>query len=60
MGKGRTSVGQAIFFDDVIADICNDMEIFEEQKNDKKSVVMVIKKQRLRRPGMQERDDKTM
>jgi len=26
---GRTSAGQAILFDDVISEICSDMEIFE-------------------------------
>ena len=31
---GRTTTGQAILFDDVISDICNDMEIFEGQKNE--------------------------
>ena len=31
---GRTTTGQAILFDDVIAEICNDMEIFEGQKNE--------------------------
>jgi hypothetical protein len=31
---GRTSTGQAILFDDVISEICNDMEIFEGQKNE--------------------------
>ncbi len=31
---GRTSTGQAIFFDDVISEICSDMEIFEGQKNE--------------------------
>ena len=31
---GRTTTGQAILFDDVISEICNDMEIFEGQKNE--------------------------
>jgi len=31
---GRTSTGQAVLFDDVISEICNDMEIFEGQKNE--------------------------
>ena len=31
---GRTTTGQALFFDDVISEICNDMEIFEGQKNE--------------------------
>lgn len=31
---GRMSTGQAIFFDDVISEICSDMEIFEGQKNE--------------------------
>ncbi len=31
---GRTSTGQAILFDDVISEICNDMEILEGQKNE--------------------------
>ncbi len=31
---GRTSTGQAILFDDVISEICKDMEIFEGQKNE--------------------------
>jgi len=31
---GRTSMGQAVFFDDVISEICNDMEIFEGQKDE--------------------------
>ena len=31
---GRTTSGQAILFDDVISEICNDMEIFEGQKNE--------------------------
>ena len=31
---GRTSTGQTILFDDVISEICNDMEIFEGQKNE--------------------------
>jgi hypothetical protein len=31
---GRTTTGQAILFDDVISGICNDMEIFEGQKNE--------------------------
>ena len=31
---GRTSTGQAIFFDDVISGICSNMEIFEGQKNE--------------------------
>ena len=31
---GRMSAGQAILFDDVISEICSDMEIFEGQKNE--------------------------
>jgi hypothetical protein len=31
---GRTSTGHAILFDDVISEICNDMEILEGQKNE--------------------------
>ncbi len=31
---GRTSTGQAILFDDVISEICNDMEILEGQNNE--------------------------
>lgn len=31
---GRTSTGQAVFFDDVISEICNDMEILEGQKDE--------------------------
>ncbi len=31
---GRTSTGQAILFDNVISEICNDMEILEGQKNE--------------------------
>lgn len=31
---GRTSEGQALLFDDVISEICNDMEILEGQKNE--------------------------
>ena len=31
---GRTTTGQAVLFDDVISEICNDMEIFEGQKNE--------------------------
>lgn len=31
---GRTSTGQAILFDDVVSEICNDMEILEGQKNE--------------------------
>lgn len=31
---GRTSTGQAVLFDDVISEICKDMEIFEGQKNE--------------------------
>jgi len=31
---GRTSEGQAVLFDDVISEICNDMEILEGQKNE--------------------------
>ncbi|MDP6924036.1 MAG: hypothetical protein R2568_06935 [Candidatus Scalindua sp.] len=31
---GRTTAGQAVFYDDVITEICNDMEIFEGQKNE--------------------------
>lgn len=31
---GRTSAGQAILFDDVISEICKDMEILEGQKNE--------------------------
>ncbi len=31
---GRTTTGQAVFFDDVITEICNDMEILEDQKNE--------------------------
>ena len=31
---GRTSTGQAVLFDDVISEICNDMEILEGQKNE--------------------------
>ena len=33
---GRTSAGQAILFDDVISEICSDMEIFEGQKTNGK------------------------
>ena len=31
---GRTSTGQAVLFDDVISEICNNIEIFEGQKNE--------------------------
>jgi hypothetical protein len=31
---GRTSTGQAVLFDDVISEICKEMEIFEGQKNE--------------------------
>jgi hypothetical protein len=31
---GRTSTGQAVLFDDVISEICSDMEILEGQKNE--------------------------
>lgn len=31
---GRTSKGQAVLFDDVISEICSDMEILEDQKNE--------------------------
>ncbi len=31
---GRTTTGQALLFDDVISEICSDMEIFEGQKNE--------------------------
>ncbi|MGR3304022.1 MAG: hypothetical protein ACUZ8I_16180 [Candidatus Scalindua sp.] len=33
---GRTSTEQAVLFDDVISEICSDMEIFEGQKNESK------------------------
>ena len=33
MYGGRTSTGQSMLFDDVISEICNDMEILEGQKN---------------------------
>ncbi len=31
---GRTTTGQALLFDDVISEICSDMEIFEGQQNE--------------------------